>query len=109
MALLIVAKIQLVYDVDYLPQQDAILHVVVGVGKGGLHDGLLDRGGGIHRQSLQSGEERVVDKIQQPVGGHGRAGFIIMGPALPAAFGGDDGRIAFIVPLPVLLFGVIYF
>lgn len=42
-ALLVVAQIQLVDDVDDLTQQHAVLHVVVGIGERRLHDGLLDR------------------------------------------------------------------
>ena len=122
-ALLIVAEIQLVDHVDDLAQQDAVFHVVVGVGKGALDDGLFDGGAGIyldafHQQgaagvpdilALQDGEERIVDKVQQPVTGHGGAGFIIVGPVLPAAFLRENGLIVFVVPLPVLFLCVVHF
>ena len=50
-ALLVVAQVQLVDHVDDLPQQDAVLHVGIGVGKDALDDGLADGGTGIHRAS----------------------------------------------------------
>lgn len=39
-AFLIVAQIQLINYIDYLPEQYAVLHVVVRIGKGRLHNGL---------------------------------------------------------------------
>ena len=50
-ALLIVAEIQFVDDIEDLTQQNAVLHVLVGVCKGGLHNGLADRGSGINLNS----------------------------------------------------------
>src|SRR5699024_1671465 len=69
-AFLVVVQVQLVNGIDDLPQQDAVLHIVVGVGKGGLDNGLADGGIGIHRQVFQRREQGVVDKIQQFVAGH---------------------------------------
>ena len=67
MAFFIVAKIQLVNDIDDLAKQNAVFHVLIGVGKSGLHNGFFDRGGSVYRQLFQSGKQRIVDKIQQVV------------------------------------------
>ena len=86
-AFLVVAEVELVDHVDDLPQQHAVLHVVVGIGKGGLHDCLFDGSGCVHRQIFQCREQLVVDKVQQFIAGQGGAGLIIVCPVLPAAFG----------------------
>ena len=96
-ALLIVREVQLVDDVEHLPQQHAILHVLVGVSKSGLHDGLLY--GRLRRDrdamdqdvsvtvgdvfSFKNREQCVVDEIQQHVAGQTLAG-LVMGPVAPA-------------------------
>ena len=107
-AFLIVAEVQVVDHVDDLPQQYAVLHVVVGIGKGGLHDGLFDGGGRAHRQAFQREEQLVVHKIQQSVAGEGGAGFVIVCPVLPAALFGNDGLIRLIIPFPVLLLCIVH-
>ena len=121
MAFLIVAKVQLVNDVEHLPKQYAILHILVGIGKRGLHNGLADGRGSIHTNSrnldfavgildisaFEHRKQPVVDKIQQLVAGHGLAGLIVMRPVLPAACLWDDGLIVVIFPCPILLFCII--
>ena len=52
MAFLIVGKVKFVNHIDDLAEQDAVLHIVIGVSKGGLHDGFFDGCGSIHRQLL---------------------------------------------------------
>ena len=121
-ALLIVGEIQLVDDVEHLPQQHAVLHVLVGVGKGGLHDGLLD--GRLRRDrdamdqdvsvtvgdvpAFKYREQGVVDEIQERVTGQALAG-LVMGPVAPAAGLRDDGDIVVLIKFPVLLLGVVDF
>ena len=121
-ALLIVGKIQLVDDIEHLPQQHAVLHILVGVGKGGLHDGLLD--GRLRRDrdamdhdfsvaigdvpALEHREQGVVDEIQERVAGQALAGLVV-GPVAPAAGLRDDGDIVVFIKFPVLLLGVIDF
>ena len=119
-ALLIIGEIQLVDHVDDLAQQYAVLHVLVGVGKGGLHDGLFDGrlccDGHAADQNLavavrnvfafQDWEQRVVNEIQQCVAGHALSGLIVR-PIRPTAGLRDDGLIIVIIKLPVLLLGVI--
>ena len=123
MALLVVAEIQLVNHIQYLPQQNSILHVLIGVSKGGLNNGLSDGRvrvhldafhqncpvGVLHIFSLKDGKEGVIDKVQKVIAGHGIAGFVVMGPVSPAAWFRDDGLIVLLIPLPVLFLGVIYF
>ena len=106
-ALLVVGEVQLVDDVDDLAQEDAVLHVVVGVGEGGLDDGLLDGRVGVHGQVLQRGEQGVVDEIQQSFAGHTLAGLVV-GPVAPAAAVRKDGNIVVLVDLPILLLGIVY-
>ena len=122
MALLIVTEIQLVNDIEHLPQQHAILHVLIGIGKGGLHNGFADRGSGINLNSGNQGfavsvlcviafqhwEQRIIDEIQQLLTGEGGAGFIIMSPIPPAAFLRDDGLIFLVLKFPVLLLCVVH-
>ena len=120
-ALLVVGQIQLVDDVDDLPQQHAVLHVLVGVREHRLHDGLFD--GRLRRHpdalnerfpagvldvlALEYGKERVVDKAKQLVAGHGAAGLVIVRPVGPAAHLREDGHIALVVKRPVLLLRVV--
>ena len=106
MAFLIVGKIQFVDDIDDLPQQNAVLHIVVGVGEGGLHDRLFDGRIGVNGQMLQRGEQGVIDEVQQRVAGQPLAGRIVC-PVAPTALFRDDGGIVVLVDLPVLLLGVI--
>ena len=106
-ALLVVGEVQLVDDVDDLAKEDAVLHVVVGVGEGGLDDGLLDGRVGVHGQVLQRGEQGVVDEIQQSFAGHALA-CLVVGPVAPAAAVREDGNIVVLVDLPILLLGVVY-
>ena len=63
----IIIEVQLVDHVDDLPQQHAVLHVVVGVLEHGLHDGLLHGHVRRHRQRFQRREQAVVDEIKQRV------------------------------------------
>ena len=107
MALFIIAEIQFVNDIDDLAQQNAVLHIVVGIGESGLHDGFFDRRGGVHRKMLQGRKQGVVHEIQQALAGHGPAGTVIMRPAGPAAGLGDDGHIIVLGPFPVLFLGII--
>ena len=51
----VVAEIQFVDEVDDLPEEDAVLHVVVRVGERRLDDGLADRRGGVHGEVFQRG------------------------------------------------------
>ena len=106
-ALLVVGEVQLVDDVDDLAKEDAVLHIVVGVGEGGLDDGLLDGRVGVHGQVLQRGEQGVVDEIQQGFTGHALA-CLVVGPVAPAAAVREDGNIVVLVDLPILLLGVVY-
>ena len=107
-ALLVVGEVEVVDHVHDLAEEDAVLHVVVGVGEGGLHDGLADGRGGGDGQFLQRGEEGVVDEVEEPVAGHGGAGAVVGGPVRPAARLGDDGIVAVVVPFPVFLLGVVH-
>ena len=109
MALLIIVQLQLVDHVDDLTEKNTILHVVVGVGKGGLHDGLPDGRGGVHRQLFQRGEQGVVDEVQKLVARHGVTGPVIMRPIHPAAGSGNDGDIVLLVEFPFLFLAVIDF
>lgn len=38
MAFLIVYKIKVINDIDYLSKQYTIFHILIGIGKSGLHD-----------------------------------------------------------------------
>ena len=105
-AFLIVAQVQLVDDVDDLAKEDAVLHIVVGVGEGGLDDGLLDGRVGVHGQVLQRGEQGIVDEVQQRFAGHALAG-LVMGPMAPAAVIREDGDVIVFVDLPILLLGIV--
>ena len=120
--LLIVTEVQLVNDIEDLAQQHAILHVLIGIGKSGLHNGFADRGSGINLNSGNKGfavsvlcviafqhwEQCIIDEIQKLLTGEGGAGFIIMGPIPPTAFLWDDGLIFLVLKFPVLFFCVIY-
>ena len=108
-ALLVVAQIQLVDDVDDLTQQHAVLHVVVGIGERRLHDGLLDRRIGGDGQRFERWEKRVVYEVQQRIARHSLARMIVCCPVLPTACLREDGFIVVIVPFPVLLLGVVHF
>ena len=123
-AFLIIAKVDGVDLVDHLPQQHAVLHILVCVLKGGAHDGLFD--GRIRRDldagdrfalvfcvaALQHRKQHVVDKVQQLVAGHGAAAFVIIGPMAPAAGLRDDGGVGLVLRrfhIPVGFLGVVYF
>ena len=107
MAFLVVGKVEVVDHVHDLAEEDAVLHVVVGVGEGRLHDCLLDRRRRGDRQLLERREERVVHEVEEPVAGHGGAGAVVNRPVRPTAVVGNDRDIAVVVPLPVLLLRVI--
>ena len=108
MAFLIVAKVDIIDHVDDLTQQHTVLHVVVGVGKGCLHNRLFDRRGGVYRQLLERREERIVHEIQQLIARHGLSGLIVMRPIRPAAILRNDGHIVLIIPFPVLFLRIVY-
>ena len=108
-AFLIIGKVQFVNNVNDLTEQDAVLHVVIGIGKGGLHDRFFDGCRCIYRQLLQCREQGVIHKVQKLIAGQGFAGFIIMRPILPTAGFRDNRLIVVIVKFPVLLLGIIYF
>ena len=75
--------------VDHLPHQGAILHVVVGILKGGTDEpGNPVAAGG---QILELEQQGVVDESEQPIAGDA---FIIRGPGRPAQFLGERGFIA---------------
>ena len=123
MTLLIVTKVQVVNHIKDLSQQHAILHVLVGVGKHGLNNGLSNGRARVYLNTfdqdlavgvldvlpLQHREQRVVYKFQQLVPSHGTAGLVVMGPVCPAARFRNDRLIIVFVPLPVLFLGVVYF
>ena len=106
-AFLIVIQLEVIDGINDLPQQDAVFHVVVGVSKGGLDNGLTDGGIGIHRKILQSREQGVVNEVQKFVSGHLLPVFSGC-PVLPAAGLRNDRLIVFIIPFPVRLFGGVY-
>ena len=108
-AFLVVGKVEAVDHVHDLAEEDAVLHVVVGVREGRLHDGLADGRGGGDGQLLEGGEEGVVHELEQTVAGHGGAGAVVCRPVRPAAVLGDDGDVAVVVPFPVLFLRVVHF
>ena len=103
----IIVQLEIVNRIDDLAQQDAVLHVVVGLGKHSLDNSLSDGRIGIHRQILQSREQGVVNEVQKFVSGHLLPVFSGC-PVLPAAGLRNDGLIVFIIPFPVRLFGGVY-
>ena len=123
MAFLIIVQPEVINYVYQLPQQNTVLHVVVGIGEGGLHNRFFDGGSGIHLDtgnqnvatviglvlSLQNREQCIVHKIHQGIACHGVAGAVIHSPIAPAAFLRDDGHIVFLRPLPVGFLGIVYF
>ena len=103
----IIVQLEIVNRIDDLTQQDAVLHVVVGLGKHSLDNSLSDGRIGIHRQIFQSREQGVVNEVQKFVSGHLLAVFSGC-PVLPAAGLRNDRLIVFIIPFPVRLFGGVY-
>lgn len=47
---LIIGKVQLIDDIDHLTEQNTVLHILVCVGKGSLHNGFFHRCRGCDRQ-----------------------------------------------------------
>ena len=104
---LVRTEVELVNDVEHLTQQHSVLHVLVGIRESGFDDGFFDGSIGRDVQPLESGEEGIVDKIQQGVAGQGFAGKIVGGPVGPAALLRDDGPVVVLQGFPVALFGII--
>ena len=85
-AFLLVVEVDLVDLVDHLAQELAGLHVVKGVLEHGLDDGGARVAGEVGVESLERGEEAVVDEFEQRVAGQP---FGIRRPVAPAQGVGD--------------------
>ena len=108
MALLVFGEVHSIIDrVDNLTEQDAIFHVVIGVGERRFYNHLSQRcilGKLKIRQSL---EKVVVDEVQQLIAGKGVAVFRVRRPAVPAQTIGDDRLIRIVVKFPFLFLRII--
>ena len=109
MALLIVAKVELVDDIDDLTQQDTILHILVGILKSGSDNGVAHGGGGGDLKPFERGEERVVDKLQQAVGSQRLSIPAVFCPIAPPAMLWNERCEPVFIKLPVVFFFVVYF
>ena len=108
-AFLVVAKVELVDDVDHLTEQHAVLHVLVGILEGGAHDGAAHGCLRRHLQILQGREQGVVDEIEQGIGRQSFACAVVLSPGAPAAVLGDERDVVVFVKLPVILLFVVHF
>ena len=107
--LFIIRQIELVYDVDDLTEQNAILHIVVGVGESRLDDGLSYRRRCCHGKGFERREQSVVHEIEKHLSGHCRTGTVVRRPIRPSARVGNDGSVARFVEFPVALLHVVHF
>ncbi len=89
-------EVDLIDFVDHLPEEGAVLHVVVGV----LEDGAYDFGLGaeVAVEFLQGGEEFVVDEVHEGIAGEA---FVVFGPVLPAQGLGDGALVAGVEEFPL--------
>jgi hypothetical protein len=122
MNFIIIAEIQIINHIDALAEENAILHIIIGIGKGGLNDGFFDWSVSGHSNALnldctiltldicsfQNRKEGIVDKVQQGIPRHDRTGLIIVSPIRPATGLRDNRAIITIIHFPVLFLGVIY-
>ena len=88
-------------------QEGAVLHVVVGFLEGLADDGLAARGRGGDGECLERGEEVAVDEVEEGLAGEGALG--VGGPVAPTEALRDDGAVALVKELPILLFGIVDF
>ena len=110
MALFVLSEVNGLVDfVDDLAQEDAILHVVVGIGECRLDDDLGQWSVRPHLKIGERFEEIVVNEIEQ-LGASGRlAVAVINSPAVPAQSFGDYRLVRIVVELPFFFFGIIDF
>ena len=95
--------------VDHLAKQDAIFHVVVGVGECGLYDHLAQWCILGKFETRQRFKEVVVDEVQELITSKGVAVFCVWSPAMPAQSIGDDRFVRVVVEFPFLFLCVVYF
>ncbi len=100
MTLSLRVEIDLVQLVDHLPEQGAVLHVVVGVFEDRTHHQTLSFSGS---QPLELGKESVVDEVEQRIT---RDAFIVRCPLPPTELLGDGRLVVVAFHLPFLLPGI---
>ena len=103
------SEVEIINNIDNLTEQNAIFHVLVGIGKSGLHDSLFNWGRYVNRKLFERWEQGVVHKVQQLIACHCSTGMIVNSPILPTAFFRNNGNIVLVIPFPILLFCIIYF
>ena len=90
-----------------MAEQDAVLHVVVGVGEGRLHDNLAQRGVLVELKAGEGFEQVVVDEVEQLVSSESASVFGVRRPAVPAKPVGDYGFVRIVVELPLLFLRIV--
>ena len=121
-AFLHIVKCDLVNDINDLTKINAVLHIVVGVLKGGFDNGFLNWRIGCHLDPLienripvlhiiafQHREQNVVDEVQQLVPRHGVTVAVGFRPISPSQCFGNDGFVVVLVQLPIIFLCVIDF
>ncbi len=108
-AFFVAFEVEFVDDIDDLSEEDAVFHIVVGIGEGGLDDGFFEGCFGGDGETFEGGKEGVVDEVEEGVAGHGFAGAVVFCPGAPTAVLRDDGGVVLVVYLPVGFFGVVDF
>ena len=121
-AFLHIVKCNLVNDINDLTKINAVLHIVVGVLKGGFDNGFLNWRIGCHLDPLienhipvlhiiafQHREQNVVDEVQQLVPRHGVTVAVGFRPISPSQCFGNDGFVVVLVQRPIIFLCVIDF
>ena len=109
MTILILLKVDLVNDIDDLPEQDAIFHVVVIVLKSIADNNLAHRSIFVNLNGLKGWEQLSVHEVEKRIAGERLAVLVVDRPIAPTQFLRNDGGVFLVVKLPNLLFGVIHF
>ena len=106
-AFLIIGKVKLINDVDYLAKQNTVLHVVVGVLKCCLDDSLIDRRSLGNLYAFQRGKQRIIDEIKQIITCQSCTLAVIYRPITPTAIFGDNRLIGIIIKFPIFFLCVV--
>jgi hypothetical protein len=106
-AVLSVGEVDLVDDVDDLPELHAVLHILVDVLEDLLDDGLRAWRVLVDLEVLQGGEEAVVDEVEERLARERLAVLMIRGPVAPAVFLGYDAHEVVLRELPCLFLCVV--
>ena len=122
MAFLDIIKLNLINDINHLPEINAVLHIVVGILKGGLDNGFLNWSIGCHLDSLienhitifhiiafEHWEQNVVNEVQQLIPGHGMTAAVRFRPISPSKVFGNDGFVIVLIQFPVVFLGIVDF